>query len=561
MTTGKATDTGKAESRPPDGDNKPVEAAFRNSEQKLRAIFDLSFGFTGLLSPDGIMVEINRSALEFAGLKLEDVKGRYFWEGAWWSHSEAMRTQVKEAVKTAAGGEFVRAEVTGRAKDGSIHYIDFTLKPVPDEAGHVVYLIPEGRDITERKISDTAVLEISRRYHLLFEQAGDGIFVLDTQGKIVSVNEAFAAMHGFTVEQMLKRGLEGLDVEGMIPFPDRLKRIMAGETLTFEVQHYHRDGHIFPLSVTANRVSWGDKQVIVAVHRDMTARKEAELREKVQLQKMMHADKMASLGTMVAGMAHEINNPNMFIMLNAPTLKSILEDTLTALEERRKPGENLRIGRDSLEGVRETAEELFENIIEGSRRIENIVRELKTYARETPDRMDEIVDLNRAVRSAVTLVGSRIRGATDHFEVQYGEGLPELRGNFQRIEQTVINLLTNACEALPDKDRAIKVATMHDGHVVMLQVSDEGAGMPPEVLARIRDPFFTTKRDNGGTGLGVSVISKIIEEHGGAMLYKSEVGAGTTVTVALPSGGGGPVITFPAGTLLSSPGAAGNSGT
>ncbi len=104
----------------------------------------------------------------------------------------------------------------------------------------------------------------------LFEQASDGVFVLDTQGRIISVNEAFARMHGYPVAEMLRLGLAGLDVEGMAPVPDRIRRIMAGETLSFNVEHYHKDGHVFPLAVTAKLIAVGQEQQIVAIHRDLS---------------------------------------------------------------------------------------------------------------------------------------------------------------------------------------------------------------------------------------------------------------------------------------------------
>jgi PAS domain S-box-containing protein len=128
-------------------------------------------------------------------------------------------------------------------------------------------------DITERKRAEDALKASEDLYHAIFEQAGDGVFILDTSGKIVSLNERFARLHGYTIEEMLNRGLAELDVEGTAPVPERIRRIMHGETLHFEVEHYHREGHTFPLSVTANLISVGGKQLILAVHRDITERK------------------------------------------------------------------------------------------------------------------------------------------------------------------------------------------------------------------------------------------------------------------------------------------------
>ncbi len=132
-------------------ERKQAEAAQGESERKTRAIFDLSYGFVGLLSPQGLMLEANRTSLEFAGVTLEDVKGRPFWEGPWWQHSIEEQDRLRDAIERAARGELVRYESTHLGQDGTVHFVDFSLKPVRDEEGRVILVIPEGRDITERK--------------------------------------------------------------------------------------------------------------------------------------------------------------------------------------------------------------------------------------------------------------------------------------------------------------------------------------------------------------------------------------------------------------------------
>lgn len=141
-------------------ERKQAEEALRESEQKARAIFDLSFGFIGLLTPDGTLLDANRSALDFAGIQLSEVVGKPFWETPWWSHSPEMQNRIRAAVHDAAKGKLVRSEATHPAQDGSIHFIDFTLKPVMDETGRVTLLIPEGRDITERKRAEESQLHL-----------------------------------------------------------------------------------------------------------------------------------------------------------------------------------------------------------------------------------------------------------------------------------------------------------------------------------------------------------------------------------------------------------------
>lgn len=130
---------------------KKVEEELKESERKIRALYDQTFQFIGLMTPDGILIEANRTALEFSGVELSDVLNKPFWLTPWWTHSPQLQEKLRQAIKKVAKGEFVRFEVTHTAKDGTLHNVDFSLKPVKDEKGKVIFMIPEGRDITERK--------------------------------------------------------------------------------------------------------------------------------------------------------------------------------------------------------------------------------------------------------------------------------------------------------------------------------------------------------------------------------------------------------------------------
>ena len=180
---------------------------------------------------------------------------------------------------------------------------------------------------------------------------------------------------------------------------------------------------------------------------------------------------------------------------------------------------------------------MLDEMLEGARRIKRIVEDLKDFARRDDAPRLEPVDLSAVVRAAVRLVDNSIRKATTRFELACADHLPKVRGNPQRIEQVVVNLILNACQALPDPSRAIRVATRHEPQrrAVVLEVQDDGVGIRPEDLSRLTDPFFTTKRDSGGTGLGLSVSAGIVKEHGGLLEFRSAPGAGTTVVLTLPA--------------------------
>jgi polar amino acid transport system substrate-binding protein len=173
---------------------------------------------------------------------------------------------------------------------------------------------------------------------------------------------------------------------------------------------------------------------------------------------------------------------------------------------------------------------------ESAGRIKRIVDDLKDFARLDGADLREPVDLNEAVRASVRLVGNAIKNATDHFTLDLAADLPPFVGSLQRIEQVVVNLIMNACQALPDKSKGITVTTGYDSFhgTCTVQVHDQGRGIPPEILPRIIDPFFTTKRESGGTGLGLSICMRIVKSYGGTLEFHSAPGAGTTVTLSLP---------------------------
>lgn len=179
---------------------------------------------------------------------------------------------------------------------------------------------------------------------------------------------------------------------------------------------------------------------------------------------------------------------------------------------------------------------MLDEMLEGARRIKRIVEDLKDFARPEDAGQREPMDMNAVVRAALRLIGNPIKKATHRLEVDLAEALPPVTGNAQRIEQVVVNLVLNACQALPDPERAIRITTRHEAErgQVALTVEDEGVGIPPEHLSRLTDPFFTTKRDRGGTGLGLSVSSGIVTEHGGTLEFRSTPGAGTAVRLVLP---------------------------
>ncbi|MDI5919260.1 transporter substrate-binding domain-containing protein [Halomonas sp. LR5S13] len=267
--------------------------------------------------------------------------------------------------------------------------------------------------------------------------------------------------------------------------------------------------------------------------REVASRTE-ELRR--QQQQLIQADKMTSLGILVSGVAHEINNPSSLLLLNLPVLRDAYADAQPVLDEHYRQQGDFPLGGLPYSRMRDEIPAMLDEMLEGSQRIKRIVGDLKDFARQGSSELGECLDLNAAVQTAVRLVDNSIRKATDRFETRYADDLPDIQGNAQRIEQVVINLVLNACQALEGRGQGIYLTTRYlpgDG-AVALEVRDEGRGIDPESIHRLTDPFFTTRRECGGTGLGLSVSAGIVREHQGRLDFDSRPGEGTTVTLTLP---------------------------
>lgn len=270
---------------------------------------------------------------------------------------------------------------------------------------------------------------------------------------------------------------------------------------------------------------------------EIGAREEAQRKATLREQQLRQADKMVSLGILVSGVAHEINNPNGLIALNLGLLADIWEKALPVLDEYRAEHGDFSLGPMNYSELRDQLPIILADAASGSERIKAIVDDLKGFARQSEERLDEAVDLNAMVQSSINLVSSHLKKATRHLTVDLAAERPQTRGNGRRLEQVVINLLLNACDALESTEASIRVSTRLDGGRIIIEVTDTGRGIAEEDLPRVTDPFFTTRRAAGGTGLGLSVSAGIVEEHGGQLSFESKPGAGTTARILLPAMG------------------------
>jgi polar amino acid transport system substrate-binding protein len=260
----------------------------------------------------------------------------------------------------------------------------------------------------------------------------------------------------------------------------------------------------------------------------------AELHEH-QLQ-LIQADKMASLGVLVTGVAHEINNPTGTLLLNLPLLKDAWRDSNIILEKHYEEFGDFSMAGLKYSRLKDELPIILDEMTGGVTRIKHIVEDLKDFARHDDLDSDVPLNINDVVATAIRLVDTKIRKSTHNFSVSYENGLPDICVNAQRIEQIIINLILNACQALTDVNQQVSVMTSYakQDKKIKISIIDEGSGIDESNVKRLTDPFFTTKRAHGGTGLGLSISSAIASAYGGKLSFNSQKNIGTEVTLELP---------------------------
>ncbi|MGD8762652.1 MAG: 7TM diverse intracellular signaling domain-containing protein [Desulfobacteraceae bacterium] len=395
-------------------------------------------------------------------------------------------------------------------------------------------------EIINRTQAEEAMRQSEEKYRTILHSIEEGYYEVDLDGNLTFFNDSVCKILGYPKEELIGmnyRQFMGEKTAEQVYETFRNVSRSGKATKAFDWESISKDGKkkYIETSVSSMLDSEGQSIGLRGVARDVTERKKAEEQAKVHQQQLMHADKMVALGTLVSGMAHEINNPNNFIMLNSPILKDAWENAMPIIEKYYEENGDFVIGGMNYSEIRENIPTLFSGISEGAERIKKIVDDLKNYVRDDTADLAQAVDINAVFMSAVSLVSNMIKKSTNHFDIDYGKDLPLIKGNFQRLEQVAINLIQNACQALTATDKGIFISTSIDKETsnIIIRVKDGGTGIAPEMLSQITDPFFTTRQKSGGVGLGLSISSRIIEEHGGSLQFASQPGVGTTAEVIL----------------------------
>ena len=374
------------------------------------------------------------------------------------------------------------------------------------------------------------------QFRTIYENSPILIEAIDADGLLVLWNKQCVETYGWTMEE-LNAQQDILE----LPYPDEAFRETVRQSILDEKEVQFNEWHPKTKTGETRDLMWAnfkmDDGTTIGLGYDVTERNRQEEIRRKQSEMLRKTEKMATLGSLVAGVAHEINNPNNVIMLNTPFLKQVWADALPCIERAVATGEITKLAELPAAEILKEVPKLLSATLRGAERIERMVTQLKDYAREsTSESRIGMVQINDVLHSALELLSNPLKNATTALKVELAAELPRLQGDFYQLEQVFINLLMNACESLESSEQGIRLRTDMDPGTkqIMVIIEDEGCGMTENVLKHVTDPFFSTKQSCGGTGLGGSISRRIVEEHGGRIHYQSQPGQGTTATVSLP---------------------------
>ncbi len=354
-----------------------------------------------------------------------------------------------------------------------------------------------------------AIEASEKRYRLLFESAADAIFILDAEGqvgRIVQVNHAAVAMHGYTMDELLTMNISDLDSpDAALGLPVRIERLLAGERIQTEITHCRKDGKEFPVEVSAVLFEIGNHKYILAMDRDVTERKQAE-------KEIQRAQQIRLAGELATGLAHEIKNPLAGIMM---AIEPLTEETCLDDEDRA----------------------LMQKVIGEIKRIEALVNSLLNFARPPRpqfERTSVLSEFETAASLVLQRASSRAPERSIKLVLSSADGLPDVMADPAQLQQIFMNLLLNAVDAMPRGGvLTIRAAREENAPFVSLEVSDTGPGIEPSVMDRLFEPFISTKAK--GTGLGLAITKRLIEEHGGAIRVENVPAGGARFTLRFPA--------------------------
>jgi PAS domain S-box-containing protein len=403
-----------------------------------------------------------------------------------------------------------------------IYYIKKQGEFIPEESEMLVEVGNMVANVFERKEIATKLEENSMRLQALFGAITDLVYMIDTDFNLQIVNKKIDFAGKKCYEAFVNYSSPCKDC--LAVKVNETKKPAQAETL---IKNKYYLFSCYPILDNKGNVTG-----LITISREITKVKEME-------QQLIQSDRLASLGQLVSGIAHEINNPNTFIRGNIEIIAEAMETILPILDSHAEENINFKIARLPYEYFRKNIPILVSDMQKGADRIMNIVSDLKKFARRDKGSLDEDVDINLVIESSLRLVHNQVKRIAN-FHLDLAEKIPAIKGNVQKLEQVLVNIILNASHAIEQKNDGemgnIYIKSFVDNNNNLhVQIKDDGTGMTNDVKKRIFDPFFTTKKARQGTGLGLSIAYGIIEEHGGTISVDSWPGEGSEFKILLPS--------------------------
>lgn len=517
-------------------ERKLAEQRLEQERNFTSTILDTVGSLIVVLDREGRFVRFNRSCETVTGYSQEEVLGKPIWDIF---ILERERQKVRARFAEITAGHFPnQGENFWKTKTGELRLIEWWNTALLNEAGEVEYIVGAGADVTEHRQMQEALRYNERKYRELVQSAHSIIMRWDRNGTILFMNEFALEFFGYPEKEIIGRNV----METIVPEIDS-----QGNNLREMIEDMERNPERYISNENENItrggkrawISWTNRPLhdddgrlkeILSIGKDETERKAVERALQEAQAQLIQSDKMASLGQLVAGVAHEINTPigavNSMHDTLFRTLKKLKDQCENALEEGTPHSRNMRAVFDIIA----EAEQVIDH---GTERVMDIVTRLRSFARLDEAELKS-VDIHSGLEDTLVLIHNEIK---HHITVvkDYGD-IPPVSCYPSQLNQVFLNLLINASQAIRvHKERGtITIKTERRGERAVIRISDDGVGIPEENLRRIFDPGFTTKGVGIGTGLGLSICYQIIQNHHGDIKVDSTPGQGTTFTVDIP---------------------------
>jgi PAS domain S-box-containing protein len=542
-------------------EKKRAHEAFVASIEEFQRVWDSSLVGMRIVDEQGITLRVNNAYCRMTGKKAEELVGKHYAV----IYGPSYHAKVKASPMDRLNPQELRAHFEKLLElwDGRQLWFEVTNSPLQIE-GRPPTVLSIFRDISIRKQAEARLEESQQRIQQIVESVGEGITLGDPSGRMEIFNSTMRELTGYSMEEANTTtdfaGHIIVDPADRQRFTSQVEILLAGGTsCEIEASIRSKTGEIRRVLISRSLFMSHSQSFILSSYRDITNRvlmerqlqgRNVDLENSLQsLRKMqatlVHSEKMASIGQLTAGIAHEINNPLAFVSSNINRFKEYFEDAVGLAQAWSQFGSRVEcdaVYDESLAALRAAEESVDMDFIindfntlmrhtrEGADRIRNIVEQLRGFSHVGGTTFAE-ASINQALDDTVTIAWNELKYKAT-IRREYSE-LPPVQCNVSELKQVFVNLLVNAAHAI-DKQGTITITTRHEGEHVLVAIADTGCGIPHDKLNRIFDPFFTTKPVGKGTGLGLWVVTSILNKHRGSVTVQSEVGKGTAFTLRIP---------------------------